>query len=195
MLPRLTDDVMNRPPVETTHHDSDGPAGNELRARLDFDDARLLAECEIHLHRASGPGGQHRNKVSSAVRLRHRPTGFVVTATERRSQHENKANALRRLREAIAVGIRREPPSEIVWPQSVQIRDRRLKVNAQNSAYWHVLAIALDELAAQGGQVASAAARIGVTTSSLTRFLAGHSKAWAEANRIRKASGLPPLRA
>lgn len=166
----------------------------DLRARLLLDDARLLAECEIHLHRTGGPGGQHRNKVASAVRLVHRPTGFVVTAGERRSQHENKANALHRLREAIAVGVRLPPPARIEWPPSVQLRTGQLKVGDKNAALWLVIALVLDEVAAHGGQVAAAAEHLGVTTSSLTRFLAEHPKAWTEAQRIRKDAGLAPLR-
>src|SRR5262245_57099790 len=78
----------------------------EVRARLAWDDARLLAECDIHLHRTGGPGGQHRNKVETAVRLVHRATGLIVTAGETRSQYENKAQALWRLREAIAATVR-----------------------------------------------------------------------------------------
>ena len=50
---------------------------------------------------ASGPGGQHRNKTESGVRLVHRPTSVTVTATERRSQHENRSHALARLRERL----------------------------------------------------------------------------------------------
>jgi hypothetical protein len=166
----------------------------ELRARLDFDDARLLAECDLHLHRTGGPGGQHRNKVVSAVRLCHRPTGFVVTATERRSQHQNKANALARLREAIAVGIRLPPPEPVIWPASVQLQNERLKVSTKNPAFYQVLALVLDELATRAGQVGTAAQQLHLSTSSLTRFLAEHPKAWTEANRIRHAAGLPPLR-
>ena len=49
-----------------------------------------------------GPGGQHRNKTESGVRLVHRPTGVVVTATERRSQLQNRGAALERLRERLA---------------------------------------------------------------------------------------------
>ena len=163
-----------------------------LRERLGFDDARLLAECDIHLHRTGGPGGQHRNKVVSAVRLCHRPSGFVVTATERRSQHENKAHALHRLREAIAVGIRLLPPERIVWPESVQIKGACLRVSDKNPALWHVIALALDALAGQGGQVGAAALLLDVSTSSLTRFLHEHPKAWTEANQIREAAGLRP---
>ena len=69
-------------------------------------DEKLLAECAVETYRSSGPGGQHRNKRDSAVRLTHRPTGVVVTATERRSQHENRHRALARLRRAIAFRVR-----------------------------------------------------------------------------------------
>src|SRR5436309_13708526 len=69
-------------------------------------DAQLLAQCDVDTYRASGPGGQKRNKTSSAVRLRHGPTGLLVIAEESRSQHENRARALRRLREALYLKLR-----------------------------------------------------------------------------------------
>src|SRR5947209_11911928 len=71
-------------------------------------DAQLLAQCEVDTYRASGPGGQKRNKTSSAVRLRHPPSGLLVIAEESRSQHENKAKALRRLRQALYLKLRDE---------------------------------------------------------------------------------------
>ncbi len=170
-------------------------SGGELRRRLDFDDARLLAECEIHFHRVSGPGGQHRNKVVSAVRLHHKPSGLMVTGTERRSQHENKANAVRRLREAIATYTRAPLPEQFSWPGGVQIEGGRLRVNEKNPALPQVIGLVLDALFVCGGKHQEAAARLGVTPSSLTRFLSEHPKAWVEANRIRKEAGLPALRA
>src|SRR5437016_9763886 len=69
-------------------------------------DEQLLAQCSVDTYRASGPGGQKRNKTSSAVRLRHPPTGLIVIAEESRSQHENRARALRRLRQALYLSIR-----------------------------------------------------------------------------------------
>ena len=69
-------------------------------------DEQLLAQCDVDTYRASGPGGQKRNKTSSAVRVRHAPSGLIVIAEESRSQHENRARALRRLRQAFFLKLR-----------------------------------------------------------------------------------------
>ncbi len=76
------------------------PPQDAARAAALSDEA-LLAECEVNVFIGSGPGGQHRNKTESAVRLKHRPTGLTVTATERRSQLMNRGAALERLRETL----------------------------------------------------------------------------------------------
>ena len=65
-------------------------------------DEDLLRECEVETFRSSGPGGQHVNKTESAVRLRHVPSGLVVSSQQERSQHRNKALCLQRLRKKIA---------------------------------------------------------------------------------------------
>ena len=72
-------------------------------------DEELLAQCGLGRGRASGPGGQHRNKVETAVTIAHRPTGVSAQASERRSQIENKRVALRRLRLKLAIEIRTHP--------------------------------------------------------------------------------------
>jgi len=89
-------------PRGTGHSRNDEAAGRRQ--------ARLLAECDVTTFRASGPGGQHRNRRESAVRLRHRPTGIVVVASERRSQHQNKAVALERLERKLEQRRRRRKP-------------------------------------------------------------------------------------
>ncbi|HZI12548.1 MAG TPA: peptide chain release factor-like protein [Myxococcus sp.] len=68
---------------------------------LKLDDEALLKACDVEYFIASGPGGQHRNTTASGVRLTHPPTELSVTATERRSQVQNKGVALDRLREGL----------------------------------------------------------------------------------------------
>ncbi len=70
----------------------------------------LEREVEVTVFQASGPGGQHRNRTYSAVRVRHIPTGLVVTCSETRSQLRNRRIALERLREKLIERSRTAPP-------------------------------------------------------------------------------------
>lgn len=84
-------------------HDLPPPALRALARRaVSLPGELLLADCDEEFFVAGGPGGQHRNKTASGVRLLHRPTGILVTATERRSQAQNRGEALTRLRERLA---------------------------------------------------------------------------------------------
>ena len=79
---------------------------------LKYSDEELMKQCKFETFRVSGPGGQHRNKRDSAVRLKHLPTGIVAQAVEDRSQHKNRASALNRLRTLLAVkGLNSDPLS------------------------------------------------------------------------------------
>src|ERR1700685_2014490 len=86
-------------------------------------DEQLLADCRVEAFRGPGPGGQKRNKTSSAVRLTHLPSGISVSAGESRSQARNRAVALRRLRHRMALLLREpfEPGSGLldISPRSV----------------------------------------------------------------------------
>lgn len=68
---------------------------------MQLDDSALEAECSVDFFAAGGPGGQHANKTASGVRLSHAPTELSVTATERRSQSQNRSMAMARLRAAL----------------------------------------------------------------------------------------------
>ena len=74
------------------------PTPQDFARAAALTDDVLLLECEESFFIASGPGGQHRNKTETGVRLTHTPTGITITATERRSQLQNRGEALERLR-------------------------------------------------------------------------------------------------
>jgi ribosome-associated protein len=59
--------------------------------------AILDRECDVDVFTGPGPGGQHRNRSRNAVRLHHRPTGLIVTATRSRSLSQNLEAAFERL--------------------------------------------------------------------------------------------------
>ena len=89
------------------------------------DDA-LLAQCEVQAHRASGPGGQHRNKAETAVRLVHLPSGVRVEGKDERSRAQNLRIALERLREKLERRAYRPPPRHKTRP-SRGAKERRLE--------------------------------------------------------------------
>jgi protein subunit release factor B len=82
---------------------------NDLPPSYDTDREALERDSEVSFFVAGGPGGQHRNKVETGVRLLHRPSGIVVSASERRSQAANRDVAFERLAERLgALQIRRK---------------------------------------------------------------------------------------
>jgi protein subunit release factor B len=69
--------------------------------KFDTDPKTLKKQVTIETYRSRGPGGQRKNKVETAVRLRHLPSGITVAATEHRSQADNRKLAFDRLRQRL----------------------------------------------------------------------------------------------
>ena len=155
---------------------------------------QLLADCTVERTRRGGPGGQHRNKVETAVVLTHRPTGVQAEASERRSQAENHAVAVQRLRMQLALFVRsplaEESPSPL-WKS--RIASGRIAVNPDHQDAPALLAEALDMLAATEWQAPNAAKRLGTSPSQLVKFLKQQA-ALPQLNNHRQDLGLSPLR-
>jgi protein subunit release factor B len=100
------------------------------RRALALGDEALAAECREEFIVASGPGGQHRNKSATGVRLVHLPTGATVTATERRSQAQNRSAAMRRLRDRLTA-MTHVPRPRVATRPTRGSRERRIAAKKQ----------------------------------------------------------------
>ena len=158
------------------------------------DDAALLNHCHVERTRAGGPGGQHRNKTATAIRVTHTPTGLTAQAGERRSQAENQRKALRRLRLKLALHVRRDVtgrPSDL-WQS--RCRAGKLSINPDHADFPALLAEALDWIAATRGDVRKAATALGVSTSQLVALLRDEPAALEQVNATRQARGQRALK-
>lgn len=78
--------------------DEDNPTYKVFAAWAAQSLEEVARDCEVQVFRATGPGGQGVNTTDSAVRMRHVPSGITVTSRESRSQFQNRASCLRKLR-------------------------------------------------------------------------------------------------
>ena len=156
--------------------------------------ADLLAACDETRTRRGGPGGQHRNRVETAVVLVHRPTGIAAEASERRSQAENRRVVLTRLRLRLALAHRTHPdpagPSPLWRSRTVT---GRIVVALDHDDFPILVAEALDRLQAGGWELPPAAAALGVSPSQLLRLFRREPAAWTLLGRQRAAAGLSAL--
>jgi len=161
-------------------------------------DEELLHECDWYAGRASGPGGQKRNKTHSAINMIHKPTKITAIANEHRMQGENRALALKRMRMQLMLSFREEiDVADFVLPEFItQQTDGKgkLRVNESNKLYLSILALMLDLMHTFRGEVAPAAKLLNISTTNFINLLAQNEKVWTAANRMRTLFGLHALK-
>ncbi|XP_074313085.1 uncharacterized protein LOC141648377 [Silene latifolia] len=179
--------------------------GDYKKGFLELSDEELLNECEMGTFKTSGPGGQHRNKRESAVRLKHRPTGIIAQASEDRSQHMNRASALARLRVLIALKVRRpvdleaySPPKQLlqILPPKSTVRgsDSGSQIRAKNPKFVEGMQALLDLIYAVNGSVADASKYLGLSTGALSRIILSDDNLRLTVNELRASKGMKPLK-
>ena len=155
----------------------------------------LLEQCLVRRTRHTGPGGQHRNKVETAIEIVHTPTGITTFAAERRSQEANRQVAVFRIRLLLAIRLRAVEAAEVIPSQlwSSRCRNQRISCNETHEDFPTLLAEALDAVDAKEYDVRRAAAALGCSTTQLIRFIAKNSEAWTSVNAERVSRGLNRL--
>ncbi len=167
---------------------------------LDLSDDAIVRESEMDRYRASGPGGQKRNKTESAVRIRHKSSGQVGLANESRSQHENRKMAIRDLRRNLAMKWRFQIPDmdEYKMPRNLALAvksglTKPTQRELQGGQYLRIVAELLDLFVAVECSAKDTAERMGVSTARLSRFLFADDRLGKRVNELRSIWGLRPL--
>lgn len=162
---------------------------DEFSARdswLEMEDDALSADCILDFHKASGNGGQHVNKTSSAVRLKHEKSGLESLCAEHRSQHDNRRCALEYLRHRMALQIRR--------PADPGFRVGDPPVSMKNRAYPLWMAKLLDVFAESEFHPRLTAEKVGTGSTKLIKLFYRDSSLWQHVQTMRSEAGLPPLK-
>ncbi len=152
----------------------------------------LLDQCSVKRTRGSGPGGQHRNKVETAIVITHKPTGVTGQASEKRSQNENLEAAIERLRVNLALAVRHESKTEGTpsprW--NARVKSKKIQVSAKHTDFPALLAEALDVTGGCGFDIAASAKALAVSTSQLIKFFKTCPASFELVNREREKLGL-----
>ena len=146
---------------------------------LTMSDDDLVRHCKLDFFKATGNGGQKRNKTSSAVRVTLEDFGISAEDCSERSQHRNRAAALNKLRRRLAYHLREGfVPFE------------RKDCSLEHFDYPLYIAKLLDLLAQSGWDYRSAAEQLGISASSLLKTIARDSELFTYYNNMRRRAGL-----
>lgn len=159
-----------------------------------WSEEQLLAKCRLTFSRASGPGGQNRNKVETSVQIEFLPTGTIASASERRTQNENRNVAIQRLRCKLAVEFR---PSNAESPKLMgcsetwllYCRNGRIDIAESNTDWPLILAEIIDSLHTMDWDIGQVSKNLGTSSSQLVKLLKRHSPAFLMLNSERKSRG------
>jgi len=154
---------------------------------------RLEQDCRWTFGRASGPGGQHRNKVETAARIEHLPSGIRASASEERSQAKNRDVAMHRLRCELAVEI--NVPNFRSGLRENYTRKGKIRIATTNPDYPALLAETIGTIRLHLGDLKAASESLEISATQLIKFLATYPPALDWLNRERVAAGLPPRHA
>ncbi len=151
---------------------------------LAADDDALAAGSDFEFTKGTGNGGQKRNKTSSAVRVRHRATGFSAEDCSERSQHRNRALALSKLRMTFALQLRESP---------ARLPERSV-VALEHPDYYLWCARMLDVLAEHGYDHKAAAAVLDLSPTAFIKLLFRDPRLWQSVNDQRRSLGMTVLK-
>jgi hypothetical protein len=170
-----------------------------------WSEAKLMEQCKMTFGRASGPGGQNRNKVETSVVLEYLPDAIMAKASERRTQSENRKTAIQRLRCKLAAELR--PSEEMiaslastfksptdrgfvseVW--RAYCRDGRVDIAETNWDWPSVLAELVGLMWFRGWDIGTVAGLLETSASQLVKLLKKEPAAFKLFNRERASRGL-----
>lgn len=156
----------------------------------------LWKQCRVETTRRGGPGGQHRNKVETAVIVTHQPSSVSAEANERRSQSENREVAFQRLRirlayEIIDESLAAQSPTEL-WLS--RVKNTRIVVSPNHNDFAALIAESLAVLHSVNFEMKAAATQLRTSPSQLVKLFGLNQATWNSLNRLRSQHGLPALR-
>jgi hypothetical protein len=177
------------------------PSGHKIVEGLHpamSDEETLLKDVIFDFGRASGPGGQHRNRKATACTATHMPSNISGEATERRRQSENRKMAINRLRRTLAIQLRRKLDLS-TFKNSALWEERRsgdtLAINPKHNDYPCILAETLDVVFAADYDMQTAASTLQITATQIVKIVSHDSAAFTWLNEQRKERGLSALKA